>query len=343
MPILPHDVVFDLRRSRTGSLLGGAVLGVGSAVPDLVVTNDDLAKLGCDADWIVQRTGIRERRHLRPGETTSDLAVAAARRCLEAAHADPADVDLVLVATVTPDMPTPSTASLVQDRLGIRAPAFDLNAACAGFTLAWLSGMQWICSGCSRRALVIGVDCHSRVVDPTDPKIYPLFGDGAGAVLLGTGQPDQGFLAYSIGSDGSGASVLYRAIGGAQFPFPEIGVDDRRRFLQMDGRAVFKWAVRMLEATIRQTLDTAGRTIDDVDLFVLHQANDRILKATTEQLNIDPAKMFVNLDRYGNTAAASVPLALDEALQAGRLKRGDLVMTSGFGAGLAWGTALVRW
>jgi 3-oxoacyl-[acyl-carrier-protein] synthase III len=191
-------------------------------------------------------------------------------------------------------------------------------------------------------ALVIGADCHSRVVNPADKQTFPLFGDGAGAVLIGPGNRDQGLVAYAVGSDGSGADLLYRPMGGSRLPFPD-GKDDQRRFMYMDGRPVFKWAVRMLNDTVRDVLRFAEVSLDDVDLVVFHQANARIISAAVEDLEIDPAKVFNNLDRYGNTAAASIPLAMDEAHQQGRIRPGDLILTSGFGGGLAWGTALVRW
>ena len=205
-----------IRRSRLGRLMGVQVMGVGSNVPDLVVRNEDLASLGCDADWITQRTGIMERRHAPPDISTGDLAVEAGRRCIEAAGVDPKDVDLLLLGTMTPDQLLPSTACMVQDRLGLRAAAMDLNAACASFVYALITGMQFVATGSSELALVIGADCNSRVVDPADKYTYPLFGDAAGAVLLGVGHQQQGLVSYAIGSDGSGADLLQREVGGAR-------------------------------------------------------------------------------------------------------------------------------
>jgi 3-oxoacyl-[acyl-carrier-protein] synthase-3 len=219
----------------------------------------------------------------------------------------------------------------------------DLQNACAGFLYALITGFQYVATGCSRLALVIGSDCNSRIVNPQDMKMYPLFGDAAGAVLLARGSADQGLLAYTLGADGSGADMLYKPMGGSRILPSAEGFAANLHFLRMDGRAVFKWAIRLLDETIRGVTAHAGLTIDDLDLVVLHQANVRILDAAAQQLGIDPAKMFINLDRYGNTSAASVPLALDEAIDLGRLHRGDRVLISGFGAGLAWGTGILRW
>ncbi len=314
---------------------------MGSSVPECVVDNDSLALLGFDPEWIVQRTGIRQRRHVPPGMCTSDLAVEAAQQCLARSEVDPQEIDLVLVATYTPDMPMPSTAALVQDRLGLTALAFDLQAACAGFVLGLLTAAQYVASGCSQTALVIGADCNSRIINPADRQTYPIFGDGAGAVLLGRGQAQQGIVAYAVGADGSGASILSRPAGGARLP--AVAEDDPRRYLTMVGRPVFKWAIRMLGETIRDVLRTADVTLDEVDLVCLHQANLRIIEAVVENLQIDPAKVVNNLQYLGNTAAASIPLALDEAVQQDRLGPGKLVLMSGFGGGLSWGTMLFRW
>jgi len=324
-------------------LMGVQILATGSYVPDRVVDNEDLATLGFDADWILQRTGIRERRILPPELATSDMALAAAQRCLARAEVAAADVDLLIVATFTPDVPVPSVACLVQHQLGISAPAMDLQAGCAGFVYALGTAAQFIAAGTSRRALVIGADCNSRILNRQDMKIFPLFGDGAGAVLVGPGTSEQGLESYTLGADGSGAELLIRPMGGTRLALTAEGLAANLQFLRMDGRAVFKWAIRILDETIRAVIDSAGLSIDDLDLIVLHQANIRILDAAAEQLGMDRAKMFVNLDRYGNTSAGSIPLALDEAFAAGRIHPGDRVLVSGFGAGLTWGTAILRW
>ncbi len=331
------------KRSRIGRLTGVQAIGIGSAVPENRVRNEDLAALGYDADWILQRTGIVERRHAPNGMATSDLAVEAAERCIEAAGVDRDHIDLILLGTFTPDLLMPATACLIQDRLGVAAPAIDLQAACASFIFSMITGMQYVATGCSRLALVLGADCTSRVVDPADERTYPLFGDGAGAVLLASGNDDQGLLSYAVGSDGSGAALLYRPMGGSREPFAHHPEGNGRHFLRMEGRPIFKWVVRMLRETCHEVLEAAEVTLEQVDLFIFHQANLRIINSAVNDMGIDPARVFNNLQRYGNTSSASIPLALDEAHRQGRLQRGDLVLFSGFGGGLTWGTALMRW
>ena len=337
------EIVIQTRRSRTGSLLGVQTVGIGSAVPDNLIRNEDLASLGYDADWIVQRTGILERRHAPPEMATSDLATEAAQHCIEHAGVDPHQIDLVLVGTYTPDMPMPATANIVQDRLGLCALAFDIQAACASFIYAMMTGMQYVANGCSRLALVIGADCNSRVVNPADKRTYPLFGDAAGAVLLAPGSNRQGLLSYAVGSDGSGADLLKRPMGGSRMPLSAAGLDEGMQFLHMEGRPIYKWAIRQLAETIADVLREAKMTLDQVDLIIFHQANMRIIDSAVKALHLEQGKVFNNLDRYGNTSAASIPLALDEAFQQGRIKPGNHILFSGFGGGLAWGTVLIRW
>ena len=339
----PGEVIIQTKRSRLGSLMGVQVIGIGSYVPDGPIKNEDLASKGYDADWIVQRTGILERRHAPPEMATSDLAVEAARRCIDDAGVDPKDIDLVLLGTFTPDMPLPASSCLVQDRLGLCAAAMDVHAACASFIFAMITGMQFVANGCSRLALVIGADCNSRVVNPEDKRTFPLFGDAAGAVLITPGSSQQGLLSYAIGSDGSGADLLCRPMGGSRLPYSEAGLNDGLHFLHMEGRPIFKWAIRLLGETITDVLRAADMTLDDVQLVIFHQANMRIINSAAKNVGIDERKIFNNLDRYGNTSAASIPLALDEAFRDGRLRRGDHVLFSGFGAGLTWGTVLMRW
>lgn len=325
------------------TLTGVQILGVGSFAPDVVVTNADLAQQGFDADWILQRTGIKERRFAPPEMATSDMAVIAAERCLADAGVHVSEVDLIIVATFTPDTPVPATACTVQHRLGANAPAFDLQNGCAGFMFALVTGMQFVATGVNRRVLVIGADTNTRISDPKDIKIYPLFGDGAGAVLLGRGSSEQGLLSYVLGADGSGAELLIRKMGGSRHCVSTEGHESGDQYLRMDGRAVFKWAVRLLQDSTAEVLKHAGLTADDIDLVVFHQANTRILDAAGDALGFDRRKLFVNLDRYGNTSAGSIPLALDEARQAGLIKPGSRILLSGFGAGLAWGTGIWRW
>jgi len=325
------------------TLMGVQVAAAGSFVPDDVVTNADLARLGCDAEWIVQRTGIRQRRHAPEDMATSDMAVEAGRRCLERSGVDPAEVDMLLLATLSPDHLMPASACSVQHRLDLDCPAVDMMAACAGFLYAMVTGMQFVATGCSRYVLVIGADCNTRIVDPADKKTWPLFGDGAGAVLLGPGSAEQGMLSFTLGSDGGGHDLLYRPMGGSRHPFSRNGLPADASFMRMNGRPVFKWAVRLIEETSQAVLGHADLASSDVDLWVLHQANTRIIDAAVEALEIDPAKVVIHMDRYGNTSAASVPIALDESLQAGRIQQGTTILMSGFGAGLSWGTAIFRW
>ncbi|HTQ39814.1 MAG TPA: beta-ketoacyl-ACP synthase III [Pirellulales bacterium] len=324
-------------------LTGVRVIGTGSFLPEPVVRNEDLTQYGCDPQWIFERSGIRERRHAPPGVYTSDLAVAAARKALDRAGVAAGDIDLLVLGTFTPDLPVPSTACQVQHKLGLRCPAFDVSAACAGFVYALVTGSQFVGTGCSRTALVIGADTTSRIVEPQDKKTYPLFGDGAGAVLLARGSEEQGLIAYTMGSDGSGEDVLCMKAGGSRRPTSAETVERREHYMRMEGRSVFKWAIRVIDRSVRDVLEHAKLTTDDVDLVVLHQANVRILDAAAEELDIDRRKIFVNLEKYGNTSAGSIPLALDEAVQQGRIRRGSNVLVCGFGAGLAWGTALWRW
>ncbi len=326
------------------TLMGLRVIGTGSYVPDLVITNDHLReRLGCDSDWIIKRTGILERRYAMPHQATSDLCYEAAVRCIEQAQVNPKDIDLLLVGTFTPDMTFPSAGCLVQDRLKLTCPATDIQAACAGFMYALITGAAYVLAGVSNLALIIGGDTNSRVVNPRDRKTYPLFGDGAGAVLLTRGRPDQGILSYSLGADGGGGDLLSRPACGSRLPpTPEL-LEKGMHYLQMDGRAVFRWAVAILCDTIQDVLRHSGFQSKDVDLYIPHQANIRIINAAIDVLHIPRSKVFNNLERYGNTSAGSVPLALDEAVAEGRIKPGKLIVMSGFGAGLSWGTALMRW
>lgn len=329
---------------RTRTLLGVQVVSCGSYVPDVIVTNDELqARYGFDAEWISQRTGILARRHARPEQATSDLCIEAAKKAIRAARVDKGDIDLVVVGTFSPDFAFPSTACIVQDKLGLDAAAVDVQAACAGFMYALVTAAQYVATGNSKLALVIGGDCNSRITNPQDKTTYPLFGDGAGAVLLAAGEPHQGLLCYQMGADGSGGCLLDRPAGGSRRPTSHSDLDNGLQYLHMDGRNVFKWAVQLLTDTIELVLDQTGMSVHDVSQFVLHQANIRIINNAMEQLGIPPEKVFNNLDKYGNTSGGSIPIALDEAFQAGRINRGDTLLLSGFGAGLTWGTALLRW
>jgi 3-oxoacyl-[acyl-carrier-protein] synthase-3 len=271
------------------------------------------------------------------------MAVAAAKSAIEASGVDRSDIDLIVLATLSPDYLLPATAAAVQDRLKLNCAAMDVSAACAGFMYALVTGMQFVATGSSRCALVIGADTNSRVMNPADKKTFPLFGDGAGAVVIMPGSKEQGLVSYTLGADGSGEQLLIRPFGGSRAPLNGQVSDGPNLYVKMDGRPVFKWAVRLLEDSSRQVLDAANRKTSDVKLWLLHQANIRILEAAADALAIDRGKMETHIDRYGNTSAGSVPIALDEALRAGRFGRGDLLLLCGFGGGLSWGTALLRW
>src|ERR1051325_4336658 len=315
------------QRPRCRSLTGVRVLATGSYVPDAIVTNDHLhQRLGFDSEWIVKRTGILERRHALPHQATSDLCCEAAKRCIDNAGIKPSDIDLLLLATFTPDMSFPSTACLVQDQLKLICPAVDLQAACAGFMYALITGAAYVVSGASDCALIIGGDANSRIVNPDDIKTSPLFGDGAGAALLVRGRPDQGILSYSMGADGSGGDLFSRpACGSRMPPTPEL-LEKGLHYMYMDGRAVFRWAVAILCDTIQDVLKHSGLRSSDIDLYIPHQANIRIINAAIDVLRIPPSRVFNNLERYGNTSAGSIPLVLDEAMAEGRIQPGNLVV-----------------
>lgn len=336
-------------RSRLGKQIPVVIASTGMYVPDRVISNQDLASLGCDSDWIVQRTGIHERRFASDDQASSDLGYLAAMDCINRAGLDPKEVDLVLVATITQDYMTPSTACILQRRLGCIAPAFDINAACSGFMYGLVVGSQFVANGMARNALIVGSEVMSRTVNPNDKKTYPLFGDGAGAALLRPVEANlqrdsvetPGIIAFTLGAEGS-PEALCTPGGGSREPLTAESLTLGRQFMQMDGKSVFKWAVRCVAESCRDVLSASGYSIDDVDLLIMHQANTRIIDAAIDDLQIPADKVLVNLNRYGNTSAASIPLALHEANLQGRLQKGKLLLLCGFGAGLTWGTALVR-
>jgi len=341
------EILTAPRRSRFGQATGFRLAGIGSSVPENVVTNADLARLGCDAEWIETRSGIRERRHAPAGIATSDLATEAAEAAIAMAGIDRSTIDLLVLGTFTPDMLLPSTACVVQERLGLDCPAMDVTAACAGFVYGLVTAGQFLGSGSHERVLVIGADTNSRVVDPDDIKTWPLFGDAAGAVLLErtattADEKPIGLLAYALGSDGRGADLLICPMSGSREPVSLEGVASRRQFMQMDGRSVFKWAIRLAEQNILEVVEKSGLPLEAIDMFVLHQANARIIEGVRTALDLPPEKVFMNLDRYGNTSSGSIPLAMDEAWRAGRIGPGSTVAVCGFGGGLAWGTAVWR-
>lgn len=314
------------------------ITGLGSHVPERVVTNDDLSELVDTSDeWIIERTGIRERRIAADDEALSDLSLPAARQALEQAGSDGTDIDLLIVATVTPDMMFPSTSAILADRLGASdAAAYDLSAGCTGFMYAVAQAYGMIAAGLSRRALVVGGDVLSRILDWTDRSTVVLFGDGAGAVVLEPSE-EPGFLAFELGADGAGGQHLWLPGSGSR------KFDDPEQFVKMNGREVFKFATRVLVQSAGAVLARCGTSIADVDVYVPHQANVRIIDHATKKLGIPSERVVVNVDRYGNTSSGSIPLALADAQADGRLRPGSLVLMTGMGAGLTWGSALMRW
>ena len=321
------------------------ITSLGRYVPERVMTNADLAQFVDTSDeWIRTRTGIRQRHVVEPGTGTSALATRAARECLERASVSAAEVDLIIVATVTPDMPFPATACLVQHQLGAtKAWAFDINAACSGFAYALTVGAQFVAAGAHRKVLVIGADVMTSILDYSDRSTCVLFGDGAGAVLLEPGEDGTGVLDFLHEVDGSGGNLLSMPGGGSLHPASHETVDKKMHAIRQEGPAVFKYAVRKFAEVSLALLERNGVNAADLDLFVPHQANLRIIDATRDRLGLPDEKIVKNIDEYGNTTAATIPLALGTALDQKRLHDGDLVLLAAVGAGLTVGTVLVRW
>jgi len=320
------------------------ITGTGSYVPAKVLTNVDLEHMVATSDqWITERTGIRERRLVTPGEACSDLAVKAAEGALKAAGVSAAELDMILLATCTGDYPLPATACLIQHRIGAtRAAACDLSAACCGFVYALSVADAYVKTGL-RHVLVIGSEVMSAITDWTDRNTCILFGDGAGAAVVSASDGERGILSSHLKSDGALCDLIIVPGGGSRNPPSEKIVAERMQFIRMKGNETFKVAVRTLEDIARETLAANNLSLKDLDLYVPHQANGRILKSVADRLGLPIEKMMLNLARYGNTSAASIPIALDEAVQEGRIKEGSLVMIGAFGAGLTWASALIRW
>jgi 3-oxoacyl-[acyl-carrier-protein] synthase-3 len=323
------------------------ILGTGAYAPARVLTNTELAlTIDTSDEWIVSRSGIRERHIAAPGEMTSDMAVHAARLALADAKLQPADIDLLVIATITPDMPMPATACSVQHKLGLSTSTacFDLNAACSGFIYALDTACAMIGSGRYRHALVIGVEKLSSIVDWTDRTTCVLFGDGAGAAVIGASpRPAVGLIGAKLGSYGDCVDLLCIPAGGSNTPASAASLASRDHFLKMKGKEVFKYAVRGMEEAARDILEQHGIAANQINLVIPHQANRRIIESIAQYLELPMERFFVNLDRYGNTSAASIPIALDEARRAGRINPGDLTLLVAFGAGLTYGSALIRW
>jgi len=321
-----------------------SITGVGAYAPARVLTNDDLSEMMDTSDeWIVERTGIRERRIAGDEQALSDLALPAAREALEQAGVPGPEVDLIIVATVTPDMAFPSAGAIIADELGADdAGAYDLSAGCTGFMYAIAQAYGMLAAGLAHRALVVGGDVLSRILDWSDRGTAVLFGDGAGAVVLQR-VSEGGFLGFELGADGSGGPQLFLPAGGSRAPASAETVAEHKHFVQMNGREVFKFATRVLVSSAQKVLAECGKSVDDVDVYIPHQANVRIMDHAAEKLGIPREKMVVNVDRYGNTSSGSIPLALADAQADGRLQDGALVLMTGMGAGLTWGSGLIEW
>jgi len=327
-------------------MIRARITGTGSALPEKVLTNFDLEKMVETSDeWIVARTGISQRRIASEGEYTSTFATLAAQRALEAAGVSAEEIDLIILGTLTPDFPFPATACLVQQNLGAKnAFCFDLSAACSGFVYALATAEKYLLSGTHKKALVIGAEVLSRIIDWKDRNTCLLFGDGAGAVVLEAVEGGtNGVLSTHMYSDGNFWEILYQTGAGSRYPATQANLDAGLVYLTMQGNEVFKYAVRAMAEVSMEALEKNGVTGEDLTLFIAHQANQRIIDAVGKRLNLTGERVFVNLDRYGNTSAASIPIALDEAVRGGRVKEGDLVLLSAFGGGLTWGSALLRW
>ncbi|HEX6491247.1 MAG TPA: beta-ketoacyl-ACP synthase III [Gaiellaceae bacterium] len=321
-----------------------SITGVGAYAPDRVVTNDELSeRMETSDEWIVERTGIRERRIAADDQALSDLSLPAARQALEQAGVEAGSLDLIIVATVTPDMAFPSSAAIIADELGApEAAAYDLSAGCTGFMYALAQGYGMLAGGLARRALVVGGDVLSRILDWSDRRTAVLFGDGAGAVVLDRAS-EGGFLGFELGADGSGGPELYLPAGGSRVPASAETVAAGRHFVQMNGREVFKFATRVLVSSAEKVLAECGRSVEEVDVYIPHQANIRIIDHAAAKLGIPKEKIVVNVERYGNTSSGSIPLALADAQAEGRLGEGALVLMTGMGAGLTWGSSLIEW
>ena len=330
----------------TSEPIRAVITGVGGWVPEKVLTNDDLSKMvDTNDEWITTRTGIRERRIGAPGEASSNIAKNAVLEAVENAGAEPGEIDLLVVATITPDAPMPATACYLQAKTGlVNAACFDIAAACSGFVYALDIARQYILTGNAKKAVVVGVDKMSAIIDWQDRGTCVLFGDGAGAVVLERGQgASRGIMATAMLSDGNLASLLRIDAGGSAMPLTEELLKARRQYLVMEGNLVFKHAVRSMHEVSEMVLAKAGLKAEAVAWVVPHQANKRIISALGEKLNVPMERIVTNLERYGNTTAASIPLALNEAVKDGRIKEGDYILTVAFGAGLTWGATVLQW
>jgi len=321
------------------------ISGVGSYVPEKVITNEDLSKIvDTSNEWILERTGIQERRIVEGNMATSDTATIAGKKAIEDAGLSPEEIDLIIVATVTADHPFPSTACIVQKNLrATKAAAFDINAGCSGFVYGLTVGEGFIKSKIYKKVLVIGAESLSKIVDWQDRNTCVLFGDGAGACVLEKCEENFGILSSELGADGTNGEVLIQKAGGSRLPATMETVENRLHFIEMDGKEVFKFAVRVMERASMNALDKAGLGLEDLDFLVPHQANTRIIDAAAKKLQLERDRICVNLNKYGNMSSASIPVALDEAVKDKRIKKGDNVLLVAFGAGLTWASMMLRW
>ncbi len=325
--------------------VSAVVESLGAYVPPVVLSNADLEKMvDTSEEWIFERTGIYERRLASQGMSTSDMAIEAAVSCLSSSAIAASEIDLIIVASTSPDYAFPATACLVQNAISARsAAAFDMEIGCTGFIYALATGSQYIASGVYRNVMVIGAETLSRIVDWKDRNTCVLFGDGAGAAILTAGKPGEGILAFQLRADGSQSQLLSLPAGLAKFPASQDTLEKGLHYVHMEGKAVFKFAVKAMNSAIIELLQRLGKTPDDIDLLIPHQANIRIIDSACQRFKIPKEKVMVNIEKYGNTSSASIPIALYEAFQNGRIKKGDLVVLVGFGAGLSWGSIAIKW
>lgn len=322
-----------------------SITGIGSFLPKKVLTNDDLTKmLDTTDEWITKRTGIKERRIVENGATASDLAIEASLRALDDANVLPSEVDLIVAATITPDCLVPSTACFLQDKIGAsNAGAFDILAACAGFVYALSIAKSFVASGAMKTVLVVGTECLSKITDYTDRSTCILFGDGAGAVIVQRGNGRREIITTHLGSDGSQAELLMLPAGGSKLPTSHETIESRSHYIRLKGKELFKVAINNMVDVITKTVAENNMKIEDIDLIIPHQSNIRIIEAAMDRLKLPRKKAYINIDRFGNTSSASIPIAIDEIDKGGMLNPGNLVLLVAFGGGLTWSSSIIKW
>ena len=329
----------------TLKLNSAGILGLGSYVPEKILTNADIEKLvDTNDEWITERTGIKERRICAPEQATSDLSLIAAQRALEDANVSAEELDMIIVATISADSNTPSTACVLQNKLGaVNAAAFDLSAACSGFVYGSAIASQFIETGVYKKVLVVGAETLSKFVNWKDRNTCIIFADGAGAAVYGVVDDGYGVLSFDLGADGSGAETIEIPGGVSRHPADQETIDNHMHCLHMNGKETFRFAVKAMGSTVMKSLERAGLSKEDIDYFIPHQANIRIIQSAAKRLHLPMEKVFVNIEKYGNTSAASIPIALAEAEREGKLKKGEIIALSGFGAGLTWASCIMKW